>query len=265
MNMNANHAVLSGKVAIVTGAGRGIGQAIAILFARHGAAVAVATRTARHGQEVVDEITAAGGRALLLSTELANQAEVTQIVAATTEAYGPVDIAVHNAAFVPVARVADITNEDLDRSFTVNVKAGVWLAQAVLPSMRSRRAGRILFTSSVTAQRAYRGCAAYSISKAGLNGFIRAAALELGADNITVNGIEPGIIRTDAIEKHHFTDEEIRRIESYIPLGRFGTPTEIAEAMLFLASDAARYITGQLLVVDGGTILPENGAIRQKE
>lgn len=260
MNLEINAGPLSGKVAIVTGGGRGIGRAIAMLFAQRGAAVVIATRTASHGAKVVEEITAAGGRSMLVQTELASAADVATVVSSAAQAYGTIDIVVHNAAFVPVARVDAITNEDLDRAFIVNVKAGVWLTQAALPFMRARGSGRILFTSSVTAQRAYRGCAAYSITKAGINGFIRAAALELAAENITVNGIEPGIIHTEALDKHHFTAEQIRHIESFIPMGRLGTPLEVAEAMLFLATDAARYVTGQLLVVDGGTILPENGA-----
>lgn len=264
MSFTHGHGSLSGKSAIVTGSGRGIGRATATLFARHGAAVVVATRTVSHGQEVVDEILAGGGRALLAPTELASAADVSALVARTIEAFGAIDIMVHNAAFVPVARIEDITDDDLDRAFAVNVKAGVWLTQATVAHMRERGGGRILFTSSVTAQRAYRGCAPYSISKAGLNGFIRAAALELGAHNITVNGVEPGIIHTEALDKHHFSAEQIGRIASFIPLARLGTPLEVAEAMLFLASDAARYVTGHLLVVDGGTILPENGAFMQK-
>ncbi len=252
--------LLAGKVAIVTGAGRGIGKAIAILFARHGAAVLVATRTLSHGQSVVDEIKAAGGRAALIQTELSSEAEIHQIVSAATDLFGGVDIAVHNAAFVPTGRIGQISGPDLDRTFTVNVKAGIWLTQAVREAMRRRGGGRILFTSSVTAQRAYPGSAVYSASKAAVNGFIRGAAVELGRDHITVNGVEPGIIHTPALDKHQLTPEQAQEIARYIPLGRFGTPVEAAEAMLFLASDAARYVTGQLIVVDGGMILAENGA-----
>jgi 3-oxoacyl-[acyl-carrier protein] reductase len=253
-------AVLAGKVAIVTGAGRGIGRAIALLFARHGAAVVVATRTASHGQSVVNEINAANGRASVVQTELQTESELQRLVATTVERYGAVDIAVHNAAFVPFGKIAGITAEDLDRSFNINVKAGVWLTKTVIEPMRQRGSGRVLFTSSVTAQRAYPGSAAYSISKAGLNGFIRAAAIELGRYNITVNGVEPGIIHTEALDKHQLTAAQMKEIADYIPLQRFGTPREAADAMLFLASDSARYITGQTVVVDGGMILPENGA-----
>lgn len=260
MDTSENFGLLSGKTVIITGAGRGIGRAIALLFARHGAAVVVATRTASHGERVVDEIIAAGGRATLVPTELRSEEEIENLVALATATYGGLDIVVHNAAFVPTAAVGSITNEDLDRAFATNVKAGVWLTQAAIEPMVARGSGRVLFTSSVTAQRAYRGSAAYSISKAGLNGFIRAAALELAPLRITVNGVEPGIIHTDALDKHQLTPEQIAQIASYIPAGRLGTPTEVAEAMLFLAGDGSRYVTGQLIVVDGGTILPENGS-----
>lgn len=251
---------LSGKVALVTGAGRGIGRSIAEVFAREGAATVVATRTASHGQAVVDAIAAAGGTATLALTDLADRAAVERLIAETIESHGGLDIMVHNAATIPVARVGAITDEQMDAALGVNLKAAIWLAQASLAPMRARGEGRLLYTSSVTAQRAYPGCAIYSASKAALNGFIRAAALELGPDRITVNGIEPGIIRTDAIDKHKMSDEQIATIARHIPLRRFGTPEEVAEAMLFLATAEASYVTGQLLVVDGGTILPENGA-----
>lgn len=248
---------------IVTGAGRGIGRAIAMLFADHGASVIVATRTAHHGHAVVNEIQQLGGRAHLVSTELGSEAEVNRIVSECLALTGSLDVIVHNAAFIPNSPIEQLTDADVEKCFTINVKAGIWFAKASIPAMRARGGGRLLYTSSVTAQRAYRGCSAYSASKAALNGFIRAAALELGPHQITVNGVEPGIIRTDALEKHRLTPEDIEDIESYIPLGRFGEPIDVAQAMLFLASDAARYITGHTIVVDGGTILPENGAFMQ--
>ncbi|HZT04769.1 MAG TPA: SDR family oxidoreductase [Steroidobacteraceae bacterium] len=252
--------LLDGKTALITGSGRGIGRAIALTFARHGAAVVVATRTSAQGQEVVDEIAALGGRAVLVRTELSSPEEIRGMVEAGVAALGPIYIAVHNAAFIPDSPLVKLSADDLDRTLLINLKAAVWITQSVVDSMRAHGGGRLLFTSSVTAQRAYPGATAYAASKAGLNGFIRAAAIELAPHRITVNGVEPGIVRTEALDKYRMTAAQMRRIESFIPLGRMGTPEEVAEAMLFLASDGASYVTGQLIVVDGGMILPENGA-----
>lgn len=251
---------LAGRVAIITGAGRGIGRGVAEVFAVQGCRVIVATRTESHGREVVQAIQQAGGQAELYATELPSRQAVNDLVKHVLAAHGRLDIVVHNAAYIPVQRIHEMTDEALDQAFAVNVKAGVWLAQAALEPMQAQGGGRLLYTSSVTAQRTYFGAAPYSITKAGLNGFIRSAALELGQYGITVNGVEPGIIETDALKKHDFSPAEKDRIAAYIPLKRFGTPEEIAETMLFLASDAGRYITGQTIVVDGGMILPENGA-----
>ncbi|MDP3749549.1 MAG: glucose 1-dehydrogenase [Phenylobacterium sp.] len=252
---------LSGQTSLITGSGRGIGRAIALAFARSGAHVVLATRTPSHGEEVVALIQEEGGQASLMVTELDGEAEIARLVTAATAISGRLESVVHNAAHIPVSRIGDIQEADLDRAIAVNLKAGIWLAKAAAPGMRALGRGRLLFTSSVTAQRAYPGCAAYAASKAAINGFIRAAALELGPDGITVNGVEPGIIRTEAMDKHAMSAEFVADIERHIPLQRMGRPEEIADAMLFLASDAASYVTGQLLVVDGGTILPENGAL----
>jgi len=252
---------LKGKVALVTGSGRGIGRAIAETFGREGAAVVIATRTAEYGQEAVSAIVSAGGRAALFQTELGSAAEVAQLVGFTLQTYGGLDIMVHNAALpIPMA-IEDLTDDVLDRTYALNCKAAVWLTKQSIAPMRERGGGRLLFTSSVTAQTALRGASAYAISKAGLNGWIRSAAYELGKYKITVNGIEPGIVRTDALQKHQFGERELEMILGCIPLARMGEPREMAEAMLFLASDGASYVTGQTIVVDGGMLLPENGGL----
>jgi len=251
---------LKGRVAIITGAGRGIGRGIAEVFAREGASVVVATRTASHGLNTVAAIEAAGGRGHLIQTELGSETEVRRIVDATIDRFGSLDIVVHNAVFAQIRYLADLDDDFLDRTYAVNVKAGVWLTKAAIEPMRARGGGRVLFTSSVTARRAMRGAAAYAISKAGVNGFIRSAALELAAYQITVNGIEPGIIETDALAKHKFTAEQMQAILACVPLGRKGSPHDIGEAMLYLASAGGQYVTGQTIIVDGGMMVPENGA-----
>lgn len=252
--------MLKGKIAIVTGSGRGIGRGIATMFARHGASVVVATRTASHGEEAVSLIEGAGGDALFVKTELESEAEIGRVVEATIKRFGGLDIVVHNAALAQIELVPELSDEHLDRTFAVNVKAGVWLTKAAIAPMRERGGGRVLFTSSVTARRALRGAAAYSISKAGLNGFIRSAALELARFGITVNGVEPGIIRTEALGKHKFTEERLRYILGCVPLNRMGTPDDIGAAMVYLASEGGGYVTGQTIIVDGGMTIPENGA-----
>ena len=213
---------LTGKVAVVTGSGQGIGRAIAIAFAREGAVVAIATRTAVHGEETLRLIETEGGKAI----------------------FRQVDIADHD--------------ETLDRLFNVNVKACFTLTQASLPHMRRQGGGRIIVTSSVTGPKvSMPGSGAYATSKAAVTGFIHTAAIELAADNITVNAIEPGYIDTPGLSgfKARFGAD---RIAHFIPAKRLGRPEEIAGPMVFLASDEASYITGETIVVDGGARLPES-------
>lgn len=253
--------VLKDKVALVTGSGRGIGKSIAELFAAEGASVVIATRTAEYGQQTADAIVKAGGRAQLIATELGSAAEVARVVEFTVATYGGLDVMVHNAALPIPAPIEELTDDVLDRTLALNCKAAVWLTQQSIGPMRARGGGRLLFTSSVTSQAALKGAGAYAMSKAGLNGWIRAAAYELGKYRITVNGIEPGIIRTDALKKHQFEERELEMILGCIPLARMGEPEEMASAMLFLASAGASYVTGQTIVVDGGMMLPENGGL----
>jgi 3-oxoacyl-[acyl-carrier protein] reductase len=253
--------LLKNKVALVTGSGRGIGKSIAELFGAEGASVVVATRTAEYGQQTVDAIVKAGGRAQLIATELQNSAETARVVDFTVATFGGLDVMVHNAALPIPAPIEELTEDVLDRTLSLNCKAAVWLTQQSIAPMRQRGGGRLLFTSSVTSQAALRGAGAYALSKAGLNGWIRAAAYELGKYRITVNGIEPGITRTDALKKHQFEKRELEMIVGCIPLARMGEPEEMAQAMLFLAGEGAAYITGQTIVVDGGMMLPENGGL----
>ena len=170
------------------------------------------------------------------------------------------DVLVHNAAYFPLTDFAAITPQLLQRTLAVNLGALFWLTQAALPLFAARGGGCVLATSSVTGNRvAYPGLSHYAASKAGVNGFIRNAALELAPRNIRVNGVEPGMIHTPAMA--NLGDAALEaRIAAGIPLGRLGQPADIANAMLFLASDAAAYITGQTLVVDGGATLPESSA-----
>jgi 3-oxoacyl-[acyl-carrier protein] reductase len=254
---------LSGKVAIITGAGQGIGEGIAKIFAAAGAKIVVATRTAENGQETVDDIVAAGGEATLVQCDVGQRQQVEDMVAASVERFGRVDIAIHNAAVYPLHSIEELTDDVVDTTLSVNMKAGLWLTQACLPHFRRQGGGRLLFTSSVTGPReAMPGTAHYAMSKSGLNGFIRTAALEYARENITVNGVEPGYILTHAMSALG-DEEELKAMADCIPQGHLGTPQDIANTMLFLASDEAAYITGQTIVVDGGSTLPESPVVME--
>ena len=252
---------LTGKVAIVTGSGQGIGEGIAKVFARHGAKIVVATRSVGNGQETVDDIVAAGGEAMLVQCDVGLHEQVDAVVAETVAAYGRVDIGIHNAAIYPLHNIDDLTDEVIDQTLSVNMKAAVWLTQACVPHFRKQGGGRMIFTSSVTGPRvAMPGTSHYAMSKGGMNGFIRTAALEYARENITINGVEPGYILTAAMSALG-GEEELKAMSQCIPLGKLGVPEDIAYTMLFLATDEASYLTGQTIVVDGGSTLPESQVV----
>lgn len=249
---------LDGKVAIVTGSGQGIGAAIAEVFAGAGAKVLVATRTASHGEKTIQRILKAGGEAALMALDIGVLDNIRKVVRGAVERWGGVDIMVHNAASFLGGPVEGYSEEDLETVLAVNLKACFRLSAACIPHFRKRGGGRLLFTSSVTGPRvAMPGTSYYAASKSGITGFIRTAALELAAERITVNAVEPGYIRTAAMEL--LADEEgMAQMAKYIPMGYIGAPQDIAYAMLYLAGDQARYITGQTLCIDGGSTLPES-------
>jgi len=249
---------LNGKIAIVTGAGQGIGAGIARVLAGAGASVMVVNRTPENGQRTVDEILEAGGEAELCGVDIGSVASVERSVAETVDRWGGVDIMVHNAASFLGGNVDEYSEEDLETVLSVNLKSCFRYSKAVIPHFRKRGGGRLLFTSSVTGPRvAMPGTSYYAASKGGMNAFIRTAAMELARENITVNGVEPGYIRTAAMEL--LADEEgLAQMTKYIPAGYMGAPEDIAYCMLYLASDQARYITGQTICIDGGSTLPES-------
>jgi 3-oxoacyl-[acyl-carrier protein] reductase len=252
---------LAGRVALVTGAGQGLGEAIARTFARSEAKVVIATRSAGNGRQVADSINEAGGIAWLCTTDVGRRDEVRRVVSEAVSYFGRLDIIIHNAAVYPFSAIEHLQDDALDMTLSVNLKAAFWLIQESLPHLRRRGGGRFLFTSSVTGPTvALPGFAHYAASKCGINGLIRTAALEYARENITVNGVEPGCILTPAVSALG-TPDVIQKMGRQIPMGRLGMPPDIANAMLFLASDAASYITGQTIIVDGGSTLPENQAL----
>lgn len=255
---------LTGKVVIVTGAGQGIGEGIAKIFSVAGAKVVVVTRTIKNGQQTVDTIKQNGGDALLIQTDVSYKNQIDRMIVKTIEHYGRIDIVIHNAGVFPMVSIEDLTEQDLNSTLDVNLKAGFWIIKACLSEFRRRNVGRFIFTSSVTGPSVAMPLTAhYAASKAGLNGLIKTAALELARENITVNGVEPGYILTQAMLQL-VSKDELSDMAEMIPNGQLGTPEDIANAMLFLASDEASYINGQTIVVDGGSTLPESPIVLQQ-
>ncbi|HLH49381.1 MAG TPA: SDR family oxidoreductase [Roseiarcus sp.] len=248
---------LGGKTALVTGAGQGIGAAIATRFAEAGARVVAANRTVEQARALAASLVKRGLDVAAEPFADLSRTGLTKLVERV--AREGLDILVHNAGSCPWAGLEEMSEEVLDAALDVNLRACFWLTQAAIPHFRARGEGRILVTSSVTGPRAAMVRAAhYAAAKAGVNGFIRAAALELACDRITVNGVEPGFIAKPGRGELGGA-ETMARIAGYIPLGAMGEADDVAYAMLYLASPQAKYVTGQTIVVDGGALLPETG------
>lgn len=255
MQSNRNNR-LEDKVAIVTGSGKGIGEAIARLFASHGAKIVVNARSEDDVRRVTAALKQRDLTAHGIAADIGTAAGVETLVAGSAGHFGQIDILVHNAGIFPYAPIEKMTDASWRDVIDVNLNSAFRLSQACLGHMKQRRGGRILFTSSIQGNRAaVPGCAHYAASKAGINGFIRSAALEFARYHITVNGVEPGLTLTEGVARS-IAQERRQEMAQTVPLKRWGTPAEVAAAMLFLASDDAAYITGQTIVIDGGATLP---------
>ncbi|MFP6851058.1 MAG: SDR family oxidoreductase [Pseudomonas sp.] len=243
----------AGQTVLVTGGAQGIGRGIVEGFAASGARVLIADLQLEPAQALASELQGRGCEAQALGIDLADEAAIATLLAGLER----LDILVHNAGYFPLTPFTEITPAILQRTLAVNLSALFWLTQGALPLFERKGKGCVLVTSSVTGPRvAYPGLSHYAASKAGVNGFIRSAALELASQGIRINGVEPGMIRTPAMD--NLGDSDLNaKITNAIPLGRLGEPEDIAGAMLFLASDSASYITGQTIIVDGGSTLPE--------
>jgi 3-oxoacyl-[acyl-carrier protein] reductase len=256
----SNSSRLDGKVAIVTGAGQGIGEAIARRFAREGALVVVNARTEANIHRVVDAIVAEGGIAHAITGDIGTPAGVSNVIEGAVSRFEHIDILAHNAGIFPYNPIEDMDDEIWTRVIDVNLTSAYRLTKACIPTMKNRGGGRIIFSSSVQGNHvAVPGCTHYAASKSGLNGFIRAAALELAEYKITVNGVEPGLVLTPGTE-NALSERRRKLMAQYVPLKRWGEPAEVAHAMLYLASAEAGYVTGQTIIVDGGALLPQSGA-----
>ena len=247
---------LKNRVAIVVGAARGIGEGIAKRFVEEGASVVIADVEETVGKATAERLGKLGPCAFI-NADISAKSGADAVVDAALKKFGRLDILVQNAGIYPWTLIENISPEEWDRVLAVNLKGTFLAAQAALRPMKEQRYGRMVFTSSITGPRvSFPGHGHYSASKAGINGFIRAAAIEFAAYGITVNGVEPGNILTDAIKLHRGA-EFIANMEAMIPLGRLGTPRDVANAVLYLASDDAEYVTGTTILVDGGQTIPE--------
>ncbi len=247
---------LSGKVAIVTGSSRGIGRAIAELFAEAGARVVISARNQPPCDEVVEAIRAKGGEAIAVTARISDKAQLENLVAKTREQWGRIDIMVCNAAINPhYGSIADLTDQVFERMMTNNVLSNLWLAQMVGPEMRERKEGSIIFIISIGGMKASTVIGMYGVTKAADYALCRNLAAEWGPDGVRVNCIAPGLVVTDFARALYENPERRAAREAATPLRRLGQPEDIAGAALLLASRAGAFITGQTIVVDGGTMI----------
>src|SRR6266513_2707912 len=247
---------LTGKVAVVTGSSRGIGRAIAEGFAEGGAKVTISGRNQGPCEEVADGIKKKGGEAIAVTARISDQAQLENLVARTRQEWGRIDILVCNAAINPhYGSLADLSDQAFERMMTNNVLSNLWLCKMVAPEMRERRDGSIIFIISIGALKASTVIGMYGVTKAADYALCRSLAAEWGPDGVRVNCIAPGLIETDFARALYEDPERRARREAETPLRRLGQPEDIAGTALLLASPAGAFITGTMIVVDGGRMI----------
>jgi 3-oxoacyl-[acyl-carrier protein] reductase len=243
---------MSNRVAFITGASRGIGRAIALKLCQSGLQIVVASPELENNELVAAEVRAAGGTAITLDFNLTSLDSIKQGVAAALKEFGKIDVLVNNAGITRDGLLLRMKPEDFDLVISINLKGTFNYTCAVLPAMLKQRAGRIVNVASVMGLVGNPGQANYSASKAGVIGLTRTTAKEVASRGITVNAVAPGFIETAMTQK--LPEAARAEILKRVPLGVVGQPEDVANGVLFLASDAARYITGHVLVIDGGLI-----------
>lgn len=245
---------LENRVAIVTGSGQGIGKGIVLELAKEGAKVVVSDINQENIDKTVDEIKSLGSEAAGVRADVSNFEDVTRLVKATVKKFGKVDILVNNAGVYPFKPLKEMEEKDWDNVLNVNLKGIFNCTKAVLPEMTEQSSGNIINIASIAgAVVGFSNLVHYSASKGGVLGFTRSAALELAQYKIRVNAIAPGAIETPGAK---IADEEVaKQFVQAVPLKRMGQPTDIGKTVVFLASDDSSYITGQLIIVDGGYTL----------
>ena len=244
---------LKDKVAIVTGASRGIGEAIARKFCQEGASVMLCSRSAESIGAIAESLSGEGGGAKSTQADISNKAEVEALVDLTLQEFSRIDILVNNAGITRDALFMRMKDDDWEAVLQTNLTGTAHCMRGVIRPMMRQKSGRIINISSVVGLVGNAGQANYAASKAGIIGLTKSVAKEVGRRGITVNAIAPGFITTDMTEK--LPEKDQQKLLDAIPMGSFGAPEDVAEAALFLVSDAARYITGQTLQVDGGMVM----------
>jgi len=250
-----NETLFANKVAFVTGATSGIGRACALKFAGHGAKVACVGRKDEALEDVIKEIKARGGEGLKLKADLVSDEAVDYVLAQTLTTYGGIDILVNAAGHISNGTIETTSMQSWEEMMNINVRAIFHLMQKALPTLIERK-GNIVNVSSVTGLRAFPGVLAYCVSKAALDQLTRCSALELAAKGVRVNAVNPGVVVTNIHKRGGMNNDEyaafLERSKQTHPLGRVGSPEEIADLVLFLASDQASWITGATYSIDGG-------------
>ncbi|MDA8320973.1 MAG: 3-oxoacyl-ACP reductase FabG [Actinomycetota bacterium] len=248
---------IAGRAVVVTGATRGIGKGIAGVFARSGARVLITGRDAQAAEATVAELSASGAEVWHVLADVGTRAGCEAVAAAAAERLGGVDVLCANAGIFPEARLAEMTDDDIETVLGTNLRGTILAVQACLPALAASGRGRVILTSSITGPvTGFPGWSHYGASKAGQLGFMRTAAIELAASGITVNAVMPGNVMTEGLAD--LGEDYLAQMSASIPLRRLGTVDDIGYAALFLASDEAGFITGQTIVVDGGQVLPES-------
>ncbi len=247
---------LTGKVALITGASKGIGEAIARIFAEYGAKVVISSRKQADLDELANEIRASGGECTGIAAHAGEMAQLKLLVEKTVETYGGIDILVNNAATNPVYGPAlDCPESAFDKIMQINVKAPFELAKMVHPIMKARGGGSVINISSIAGHTPDPGLGIYSVSKASLNMLTKVLAKEWGEDGIRVNAICPGLIKTKFSQALWDNEKTLAHFTKRLPIARMGTVEEISPMALYLASSASSYTTGVLFSIDGGTII----------
>jgi 3-oxoacyl-[acyl-carrier protein] reductase len=248
---------VTGRTVLVTGGTKGIGKAIARVFANAGARVAVSGRRPETGADAVRELSGGGAEVVYVQGDVSVADDATRMVAETVERFGGLDVLCANAGIFPSVRLEDMTADDIDAIFATNVKGMMLAVKAAAPALAQSGRGRVIITSSITGPiTGYPGWSHYGATKSAQLGFLHTAAIELAPRGITMNAVLPGNIETEGLAE--LGPEYRSRMEASIPQGRLGTGADIGNAALFLATDEAAYITGQTIVVDGGQVLPES-------